>query len=304
MQKDDIIVGAGSLASAVFAFFSWLWSIPFLQFGFTFILGTLVTYSIQSKLQDRADKRKKTTEKIEKIYGPLRNELRDYKKDLIEELNVSNQGTLGLDSLGQTRITQWERVKTFPEYFSISSKLKEEMEEITKTALNMTSILDEAKRAADFHLLNSTEEILKKNFEKDDVYVVKENSFSRTLYISARSDLGKYLGLCMLHDCLLLDENPIEHMKRRFPDFSPSLGEFSVFVHTNTMPGQGKIKEFKLTEKHLELDSIFKNAQIKAKKDKTISKLMEEKSELSLKIGKLLPRIEKYIEKHYPVEEI
>lgn len=300
MQNEDILTGIGGLCSGILAFFSWLWNIPILQFAFTFILGTLVTYFIQSKLQDRIEKRKITRENIEKIYGPLYVELQDYKRSVVDEIVVP---TFQVNSFDNSSKPYWTKVKTFPEFFSIPLKIREEMEEITKEELDIIKSLNEIEKIADSYLIEAAESVLKENLEANKEVLSRE-SFNQTLYITARSTTGAYYGLCFLHDCVLLDENPIELMKRKFPDFSPESGELHIMVKTTALQTSVHGMDIGLPQILDGLQQIFQEARIRVKGDKAISKLLEERKELSQRINKLLPSIEKYIAKHYPIEDI
>jgi hypothetical protein len=306
LQKDDIAIGVGSVGSGILAFFSWLWSIPILQFGFTFILGTLVTYFIQGRLQDRADKRKIRRENIEKIYGPLKLELEQYRKNIVENLEIpSFQHSV----VGNTNVTTWEKVKMLPEFFSIPSKLQLEMEIITRIEFSITEALDEAKKMAESYLLDATDSILSEHLKKNGLALNRE-SFNRTLYVALRSSTGRDLKAYFLHDCLLLDKNPIELARKEFPEFSFDQSKLFIACYTksalleyppHTNP---ETLQICLTQIQGEIQQILNEAGTNAKKSKTISKLLEEREELSKRIDKILPTIERYIAKHYPVEEI
>jgi len=71
LEDNDIYGVLGTLISAIATCITWFWKIQPLNYLFTFILGSFVTYSIQSRLQDRSEKKRKEREIIEKIYGPI-----------------------------------------------------------------------------------------------------------------------------------------------------------------------------------------------------------------------------------------
>jgi hypothetical protein len=299
LQNDDILAGIGGAFSGLFAFLSWFWSIPILQFGFTFILGTFVTYIIQSKLQDRADKRKITREHIEKIYGPLKHELEEYRKSIIDSFEPP---LFQVGTFGDINKTTWERIKTLPEFFSIPSKLQQEMEEVTNIERSIIRTLDETKRIADSYLLDATESILSPRVINPDM-TLNRQSFGETLLIDARSSTGAKYHICFLHDCLLLDKNPIELARKEFPEFSIDQSTLRIACLTGT-PRTLQPLEIRLTQIQAEVQQILNEAGTNAKKDKRISKLLEDRKELSQRIDKIFPMIERYIAKHYPVEEI
>jgi hypothetical protein len=304
LQNDDILAGIAGAFSGVFAFLSWLWSIPVLQFGFTFILGTSVTYIVQSKLQDRADKRKIIRENIERMHGPLKQELQEYRESIIDNLEAPS---FQAGVVGDINNTTWKRVKTLPEFFSIPSKLQQEMEEIMKIELSIIRRLDAMKEITDSYLLAAAASI-----PRSKNMILSRQSFRETLYITARSNTGAFIRGYFLHDCVLLDKNPIELARKEFPEFSINqstlhIASFESFPRRpETYPPQ-IIKdrlEIGLTRIQTEVQQILNEAGTNAAEDKRISKFSEDRKELSQRIDKILPIIEKYIAKHYPVEEI
>lgn len=300
MQNDDIATGIGGACSVILTFFAWLWNIPILQFAFTFILGSLVTYFIQRRLQDRSEKRKLTRKNIEKIYGPLYVGLQECKKSLIDELAVPKYEN---GRYSKTSIPYWIKVRTFPEFFSIPLKLREEMDEITEKEHSIINSLDEIKRIADSYLIEATESALKDNLETSGEVLYKESS-DQNLYISARSGTGAHYYPCFLHDCLLLNENPVERIKRKLPGFSSDHSELNIMVTRKGQQTSPQNKYIGLTNIQTELQQIFEKARIKAREDRIISRVLKEKEELSQRIDKLLLTMEKYIAKNYPIENV
>jgi hypothetical protein len=140
--------------------------------------------------------------------------------------------------------------------------------------------------------------------EKDNFVIFRHDYSQRTLRPATRSITGAFYSTHFLHDCILLDENPMDSLKKRFSDFSPSQSDITIAAEPKAIPGIIKNLNLNLARDQPKLDGIFKDAKIKAKEDKNISKLLEERMELSQKLNKLLSIIEKYIEKHHPIEEI
>lgn len=301
MQNEDVFAGIGSICSGILAFFSWLWSIPILQFAFTFILGTLVTYFIQSKLQDRIEKRKITRKNIEKIYGPLYVQLQEYRKSVVEELAVPR---FEIGRFGYTSEPYWAKVKTFPEFFSIPVRLREQMDEVVENGSSIVSRLDEVKRIADSCLIDAAESVLKAKLEEND-QLLSRDSYPPTFSISANSSTGTFYSVYFLHDYLLLEQNPFERIKGKFPDFSPERSNLRIAVkQRKIVTSQVRIEEFSLHQMKNELQQILQEARARAKEDKAVAKLRKKRKELSQGIDKLLPTLEKYIKKHYPIEDI
>jgi hypothetical protein len=86
MNTDDVLTGIGTAISTAMAAISWLWNVGFLQLLFSFLTGSFATYFVQSRLQDRAEKRQIARNNFnlmrERIYGPLFNQLNRINEDL------------------------------------------------------------------------------------------------------------------------------------------------------------------------------------------------------------------------------
>ena len=186
LRNEDIYTGLGALLSAISSALSYIWGIPSLQFFFTFILGSLVTYFIQSRLQDRAEKRKITREKIEKIYGPLSILLQEIEKKLINDL----ESCRSLVQWG-SEMQPWEKIKANPEIFSIPPKLRDEVEEVIIRAKKLNSSLPEIKKIVDYNLIEIATSVFKEHYR----------------------DVGD--------ENVILSISPFEDMKQKFPDFYP-----------------------------------------------------------------------------------
>lgn len=118
MPKDDVWAGLGTIVSTILAALSWLWNIGFLQLLFTFLTGSLATYVVQARLQDRAEKRRVARENSalmrEVIYGPLFKQMNQIKEDL--------------NSFQASRFEEISETMRSHLYFLVASELRDTIE--------------------------------------------------------------------------------------------------------------------------------------------------------------------------------
>jgi hypothetical protein len=93
MKDDDLLASVGTTLSAIAATISAIYSIPLVSSLFTFLVGAFVTFLVQSRLQDRAEKRKLRVKAIEELHIPLYLKLEEIKEKLLLNLETVNIGS-------------------------------------------------------------------------------------------------------------------------------------------------------------------------------------------------------------------
>lgn len=86
MNNEDLLTGFGAVISTFLSGLSWFFEIGILQALFPFITGALVTFFVQSKLQDRSEKRKLRVKAIEELHIPLFLEIERIREELLRDL--------------------------------------------------------------------------------------------------------------------------------------------------------------------------------------------------------------------------
>jgi hypothetical protein len=300
VTNEDIYAGLGAALSAVFSALSWLWNIPPLQFLFTFVLGSLVTYLIQGKLQDRAEKRKIRREIIEKIYGPLYTELQDIQEILIN--NAESVYTPQYDFGGEGKSTCWEEIQTYPEYFTIPFQLRQDLDSLFGQAEKIDNSLVDIKKIVGSILIDLGTEVFEAHYRHAGARLSQRMVSLNYFYISYEPKiLQRHLGL--LIDYTLLDRDPIEDLKERYPDFSPDRCKLQMSVEKDNTDNLTHI-EVPINQIQEDLYRLLDIAKERITQEKEVAEFLEERKELSERIDKLLPILEKYIERHYPIENL
>ena len=240
------------------------------------VLGALVTYCVQAKLQDRAEGRKIAREIIKAVYGPLLDELRKIKDNLADGFEEIYRSDFDVGGEGKCKI--WEEVKAYPEFFSIPLDLRRDLEDIVLKAEKINNLIEEILRIGCPILLEEGRAILER-YGYVGNFRVHYKSFSQPLCYFA-----------------ILNVDPSEHLKERFDDFSPERGGLYILVgaHEADVP-----LDLPLDQIHGKLSQILKKGRQKMMQIREVAHFLEERRELSKKIEKVLPRVEKHVKKHY-----
>jgi len=284
MEKSDIFNLLGTIVSAIFSAVTWFWNIQPLNFLFTLILGSFITYFIQSKLQDRTEKRKIIRDIIEKIYGPLYNEIINIKDNLINDINIIYPSAYDLGGEGKCEV--WEKIKKYPEYFSIPRDLKNKIEQLIYLAININGYIEEIDRIVNSIIFEFSNSLMAPNFQN-----------IHGVFLVYKSTKGKILFSQQISKYTLLDKDPIEDIKKQHQDFSIENLNISLTMGASNilLPFQEvKEKIYKIIE--LSKDKIYH--------EKEVSKYINDRTNLSEILNEVLPKIEKYIDKNYPTMKL
>ncbi len=299
MEKDDIYTSIGTAISAVSAAISWIWNIPFLQFFCTFILGSLVTYFIQTRLQNRSEKRKITREKIEKIYGPLYVELQDIRETLNDKLSASPHSMIAPN--GTEPLPLLEQIETYPEYFSIPLQLRKDIDFVDNHSKCLEESLWDVTHITESHVVRLGNTIFQNHIKQEwDRLSDNQQGF---LGIRYESEMYRTLSYKSLIDQIILNQDPIKDIKQSFPDFTPANCTLEMMVERDN-PRSSKRVSVRLTRGEEEIHKLLELAKKVVQEEKKVQKFLELRRELFEKIDTLLPTIRKHIEKHYPIEKI
>ena len=281
MEDNDIYSVIGTALTAIAALATWFWNIEPLNYIFTFILGSLVTYFIQSRLQDRAGKKKIIREIIEKIYGPLYVEFQNIDDKLVNgfEMIYHSDSDFG----GEGKCGVWEEIKTYPEFFSIPKKLRDEIDQIITIAERINNSIDEIQRIIYPIIIQISNSIMAPNYQN-----------IQGLNIEYKSKRGNILFTSNILNYIILDKDPIEDMKMRFKDFKIDSCFVAIRMGANYIP-------VPFSEEKEEIYKIIEATTHKINQEKEVSTFIKDRASLSEIIKKVLPRIEEHIDKNYPI---
>ena len=155
MNNDDVLASIGTTLSAIAATISAIYSIPIVSSLFTFIVGAFVTFLVQSRLQDRAEKRKLRVKAIEELHIPLYLKLEKIKEELLLNLEMVNIGT-------------WDPLFDKPQMFTLKTEFKKDLIDFFKQANKLEEQFQGIKGIAI--------EVINNNFEKQLVPMFKEQN--------------------------------------------------------------------------------------------------------------------------------
>jgi hypothetical protein len=135
MKDDDLLASVGTTLSAIAATISAIYSIPLVSSLFTFLVGAFVTFLVQSRLQDRAEKRKLRVKAIEELHIPLYLKLEEIKEKLLLNLETVNIGSWNplFDKPQMFTLKPDFKSQTL-EFFKSSNKLEEQFNGLKGTA--------------------------------------------------------------------------------------------------------------------------------------------------------------------------
>ena len=259
-----------------------------------FVLGALVTavvnYFYQTRLQDRAERRKIAREIIKAIYGPLYVELQKIKDNLANGFEAIYRSDFDFGGEGKCKV--WEKVKTHPEFFSIPLDLGRDLEDIVLKAEKINNLIEEIRTIVDPILLEEGRAIFDRSIEYRNV--------RHFTVIHKRKDVVVFSE--PLHYFAILNVDPFEHLKERFYDFSPERSR--VWIELIEAHEGGLPLDLPLDQIHGKLNQILKKARQRMIQIREVAQFLEEKHELSKKIEKVLPRVEKHIKKHYSITDM
>lgn len=192
MPKDNFWAELGAIASTIMVALSWLWNIGFLQLLFSFLTGSLTTYIVQVRLQDRAQKRQSTRSNFvlmrEVIYGPL--------------FKQTNQISEDLKSFKKPQLREIDEIMGIHLYFIVAEELRKLINDFYER-VRRYAIVEEATEGV-------TEQISRKTIEEN----LKRPHPSADFTIIYRLFVGsKMVKSVDLPQALLQDRTPNEILK-------------------------------------------------------------------------------------------
>jgi len=307
MGDDDYTAEIGAVISGMLSLLSWLWNIEPLKLISTLFLGSFTTFFIQSKLQDRAEKRKISRDIIEKIYGSMYDEMNIIKEKLL--LNIEHVYTSLVGGgeysfkLNEGTSATWNRIQNLPEFFTVPLKLRKDYELIIERAVWINNSIDDLIRILNEYVFKVIGEDIFKNYIPEDSTMSFEGGVPD---ISYRSSTGKGLFSRELVKYILLENEPIEELKEIFPTLDKDRCFFSLHIFSD-LPGSPK--KYSTTDIPLWIinDAIgvfLEKGKEKAIEYQEINEYFEKKKKLESLISKNYPIIKKHIEKYFPIEKI
>ena len=154
MNGEDYWASFGTAISAIGAAIFWLYNIPLVSSVFTFLVGAFVTYLIQSKLQDRTEKRRLRVRAIEELHIPLYFQVENIKESLL--LNLGN--TSG----------SWHTLLEKPQVFTLTHDFKARLLNFFEKSKNVEEKISGVR--------SIVTEIVHINFEKKLFPALKEKN--------------------------------------------------------------------------------------------------------------------------------
>ncbi len=284
MEENDIYSAIATALSAIAALATWFWKIEPLNFLFTFILGSLVTYSVQSKLQDRSDKKKIIKEIIEKIYGPLYVELQKIDDKLVNGFETIYHSEI--DFGGEAKCGVWEEINTYPMFFSIPKNLRDEIDHIITISERINHSIDEIERIITPILFEVSNSIMSPNYQN-----------VQGLYVEYKSKRGTILFSSNILNYIILNIDPVDDMKLRFQDYTIDCFFVGIVMGAHYIP-------IPFIDEQGNIYKIIETTTHKINQEKEVSTFITDRATLAKRINKVLPRIERYIDKNYSTIKI
>lgn len=299
MNSEDLWTGLGAAVSTILSGLSWFYGIGILQALFPFIAGALVTYFVQSRLQDRSEKRKLRVKAIEELHIPLFLEIESVKEDLLLDLKPFGFG-------------RWNQIAEKPQLFTLEYRFREQLLSFFEKAKKITSHLESIRRITAGIIYENVETILFPVLQENGM--IEMHAKAETLEIDKwKEGTGFGLQLQSLHlmpeapipACAILNLDPIDYLEKEWRKFE--MDQIILFLKVRYhIGGSWKEQNFSIPMKeHAALfrdfwkkvmEAVHENADIKAF-NKARLELMPISDDIST-------RLTKHIEKYITIENI
>ncbi|MCP8308927.1 MAG: hypothetical protein H3Z54_09580 [archaeon] len=285
MTDEDIWASLGAILSTILAGLSWLWNIGFLQLLFSFLTGALTTYFVQSRLQDRIEKRRTAVENIKKIYAPFFLEIKNTKENLL--LNLGTKG-----------IGYWTTIINQPEIFCVETKFKDQMVEFCKRANSLIDKINKIERIVADILYDVVNKTYSTSFGWIRLLREPLEGFRIDLVSVGRRQFAPIVK------CAILKNDPIEKLQKTA--FLGDQLEFVVSYIYQEVDSEKRRNEHEvpISELRPPFNDFWKDILEKVHKDTDVSKFDSERHELIEIADSLLERLGKHIDKYVEIEKI
>ncbi|MCP8304344.1 MAG: hypothetical protein H3Z50_02575 [archaeon] len=288
MTDKDFWAGLGAILSTIIAGLSWFWNIGVLQILFSVLTGAFITYLVQSKLQDRIEKRRTAVENIKKIYAPFFLEIKNTKENLL--LNLETKG-----------IGNWTTIINQPEIFCVETGFKNQMIEFCKRANSFIEKINGIKRIVADIFWDGVKEIYYPAFA-DDMWVSLSRSDLAGFHLSLLKPIGR--DFAEIEKCAILKNDPIKSLQEKTTFLAAQL-EFVLDYEYKTKTGGGhRQHRVNISDLDPPFKDFWKDMLEKVHENIDVSRFDAERQELIEIADNLLEKLGKYIDRYIEIEKI
>ena len=299
MNTEDFLESIGVLVSAIFSGLAWLFQIGILQALFTFLTGALVTFLVQSKLQDRSERRKLRVGAIEELHIPLFFEIENIREKFLQNLNTSAMGS-------------WHTLIKKPQMFTLEFKFREQLLDFFGKSQKVSDDLEFIKRIVTDIIYKLVEKELLPLLRKEDLVKIEKEAKNVAIDKSYGQGTGLLLQLRGLHIykeesptyCAILKRHPVEYLEsmRAFENEQLVLSiKVSCFI-------SGTFHSEDFTIPMVQITSVFNDfwnkATEKIHENSDVRRFNDARMELIPVSNNISKRLRKHIEKYVITEKI
>jgi len=299
MNGDDFWASVGTALSAIGATISWLYSYPIVSSLFTFIVGAFVTFLVQSKLQDRSEKRRLRVKAIEELYIPLYLRFEEIKEKLLLDLEPVNVGSWNpLLDKPQMFTVKHDSREQIVNFFKNSDKLEEKFRGIEGIAVGI--IFENARNRLFPALIESG--LIKLPEKADQVAVETDGDrLGFSLYLERKH----WSTSAPILPCGILNRDPIDYLEKKYLCFEADKLMLSMRI-SYLWRGGRKAETFRinLTENAELLKNFWKQLTDDINNNPDIRKFNSMRQELIPICDGILNRLRKHIETYIKTEKI
>lgn len=295
----DVGTGIATVGSAIGAAISWLYSFPIVSSLFTFLVGAFVTFFVQSKLQDRSERRRLRVKAIEELHIPLYLRFEEIKEKLLLDLEPVNVGSWNpLLDKPQMFTLKHDHREQIINFFKESDKLEEKFLGIKGIAAFI--IFTSAKRRLVPALIESG--LIKLPKEAGLIEVENEGE---SLGFSVFLNRPYWATRAPILPCGILNRNPVDYLEKKYLCFAVDKLMLSMRISYLGVSGRyAQNVEIDLKENAELFRNYWKQLTNELNGNKDIAKFNAMREELIPVCDDILNRLKKHIETYIKTEKI
>jgi len=262
----------------------------------SFLLGSLITYVIQRRLQEDARKSTIRRENIAEIFIPLQLKFEEIQQILSDPLRGTDPSAWDpdediLDNIFSSKQRFILTLDFRTRLYDFKSKLNKYDDDLREVQMTVSEIIN-----AQFN----SEILASGEYTNGAVFRIRANKNWRYPDFQVKKFYRGHYGNVLLAKPITLDVNPIEGTLKKNPEIS--LDDFEIrFVVSESVHGKNDIRiDYLMVAEAFEayLNGVFDTI---GKMD-AIREIRLKNQSLTKESKEILDKLEKYIKKHYPVE--